>query len=164
MHRFPTKEMYLEWYKIIYLENNLELFKKTSEYYLNEDKNKGMPKFSYKYYTKKEGSTQRYRYHEFFSIINTLYKIYAKVKEAKTFEELLQKLESLTFLDIDKNISIKLNEKYFKKNKLKEDWHSLIRLFLISKWLNLAPNKEYEPYFKKARKLVESAEFSGQFN
>ncbi|MFA5333410.1 MAG: hypothetical protein WC376_02860 [Candidatus Nanoarchaeia archaeon] len=163
-HRLPTREQFLEWYKIIYLENNLELFKKTSEYYSNEDKTKGIPKFSYKYYTKTEGSTKRYRYDEFMYIVNLIYNIYSKVKEAKTFEELIKKLYTLKLSEIETYVEKDLDRFYFKKNQFKENESTMIKLFLISKWLNLAPNKEYEPYFKKTKRLLDSVKFSWQFN
>jgi hypothetical protein len=163
-HRLPTREQFLEWYKIIYLENNLELFKKTHEYYSNEDKNKGMPNFKYKHYTKIKGSTKRYRYDEFMYVVNLIYKIYKKVKEAKTFEELIQKMELLKLSEVKNYVEKDLDRIYFKKNQLKENEFSMLKLFLISKWLNIKPNKEYKHYFKKAKKTLDSTEFTGQFN
>lgn len=162
-HGNPTKEQFLEWYKIIYLENDLDLFKKTQDYMSNNDIH-GMPGFKYKYYTKIQGSTQVYRYNDFFHIITKLYKMYSKVKEAKTFEELIKKLYLLKLSEVNDHVDLELDRKYFKKNELKENEHSLLRLFLISKWLNLKPNEEFKPLFDKCKKLLESTKFTGQFN
>ena len=163
VHRLPTREQFLEWYKIIYLENDLDLFKKTFEYYSDET-NQKLPDFKYKYYTKTNGSTQRYRYDEFMYVINIIYKMYSKVKEAKTFKELIKKMYSITYYEMDKNISFGFKDPYFKNNQLKENELNLIDLFLISKWLGLKPNKEYEPYFNKAERLLKETKFTGQFN
>ena len=162
-HKNPTREEFLEWYKVIYLENDLELFKKTHEYYSNEN-NQGMPKFKYKYFTKTEGSTMRYYYDSFMYVTNLIYKIYLKVKDAKTFEELIQKMYLIKLSEVNDHVEKELDRKYFEKNQLKKDEFSTLDLFLISNWLNLKPNKEFKPLLNKCKKLLESTKFTGQFN
>jgi hypothetical protein len=163
VHRLPTREQYLEYYKIIYLENNLDLFKKTYEYIENNDNNKILD-FKYKYFTKIGGSTQKYRYHEFFHYVKVLYKIYSLVKYSKNFEDLIKKIYALKFSDINKNIYMPLDRLYFEPNQLKENEDSLLMFFLISKWMGLKPNNEYKNYFKKIEKLLKETKFTGQFN
>jgi hypothetical protein len=161
MHRFPTREQYLQYYKIIYLENNLELFKKTHDYIENNTK---ILDFKYKYFTEIESSTGKYRYHEFFHYVKTLYKIYSLVKNAKNFEELVKKMYNISNYEMDKCISFNFEGKYFKPNQLKENEDSLLMFFLISKWIGLKPNDEYKNYFKKTEKLLKETKFTGEFN
>jgi len=89
---------------------------------------------------------------KFFEEAALTYAIYLSVEEVKTFNELIKKLNSFVYSDIKPHlIEMNIGKMRLFNFEINYEKHYLqyFKLYIISKWLGLKPNKDFKPIFEQ---------------
>ncbi|MDD5499452.1 MAG: hypothetical protein PHT91_01085 [Candidatus Nanoarchaeia archaeon] len=156
LYQYTTKEE-ARFYRII-MNQKIEKIKEIHDFWKNRKIGLiiTLKNFNVKGITFEEvpyNTVEKKEYIDFMSRATWVYMLYDSLKDSKSFEELISKAKELTSQMME---GLRGEEKYF--NDFKPDFDrmylSYFRLYIVSKWLNLKPNKEFKIIFNKCEKML----------
>jgi hypothetical protein len=146
-----SEETYLKWVKIIFLEDDMELFKKTYEgRKMNFKKRDYFSLNEYKYFSKVNSIKKGFEYRFFLDFVRKIYDYYLFVKDVDFFDELIEKFD------------LKKEKSFFNFCIFYEKLEH-IDLFILTKWLGLKPNKKFSKIFNVYKNLMNKTKIKGEY-